>query len=299
MAPPVTRDDATWFRTWLRLKPGVAVRAAARPPAGRADRLPAAAREGLHGHAAPGSRALPAGEGGAGARVRGPVRGAARQPAGADRARRAGGAGAADRLRQRRQPDDRAGLVARPGDGAARLDRRRAVAAGAAGAGGKRLDRRGGVGARRTVRLVGRAVRRRPDQSAGQPGAARAARGLARPRVRRAGYGDRDRAVRSGPGAAGVCRRAGDRAEGRRGPARTAWPDARADCRSGGLLRARGLPRRPAGRHIHAAVATADRVLGGGGDRARSGREACAAAARPGTTSPSACARCRAWRRWR
>ena len=52
---------------------------------------------------------------------------------------RAGGAGAADCVRERGQPDDGAGGGAGARDGAARLDRRGTMAAGATGAGGERV----------------------------------------------------------------------------------------------------------------------------------------------------------------
>ena len=113
-----------------------------------------------------------------------------------------GGAGAADCLRQRRQPDDGSGGGAGARDGAARFDRRRTMAPGATGAGGKRLAGVPRRRDRRVVRLVVRAVRRQHDQSAGQSGAPVSSGGLARAGIRPGADPRRDVPVRSGARAA-------------------------------------------------------------------------------------------------
>ncbi len=64
---------------------------------------------------------------------------AARLPPFAHGARHSGGAGAADRVRQRRQSDDGPGGGARARNGAASFDRRGTMASGATGPSGKRL----------------------------------------------------------------------------------------------------------------------------------------------------------------
>ena len=82
--------------------------------------------------------------------------------------------GASHRLRQRRQPDDRPGRRARPRNGAARLHRRGTPASGPTRSSGKRHAGLSGRRHRRAFRLVGRAFRREPHQSARQsrtPGA--------------------------------------------------------------------------------------------------------------------------------
>ena len=167
MHPGVIHDDWSWIRTFVRLKPGVA-RSPFATGCRRVSSRPAGKSEGLHRHG-PNSRLdnfleqtlllEPAAAGVSG------MQKDYRRVAGGSR--RAGGAGAADCVRQRRQPDDGSGRGAGARDGAARLDRRGTMAPGATGPGGKRLARVPRGGDRRAVRLVVRAVRGRQDQSAG------------------------------------------------------------------------------------------------------------------------------------
>ena len=170
----------------------------------------------------------------AGTRGRGRLRHATRLPPVARGSRRAGGAGAADRLRERRQPDDRASGHAGARDGAARLDRRGTMAAGATGAGGKRHARFPRGRGRRAVRVVVRAVRGEQDQSARQSRALVSSGGLAGAWIRPGADPRRDVAVRPGARAARLGRQAGQRAQGRRRSALAAPLDACADraCRS-------------------------------------------------------------------
>ena len=158
-----------WLRTLVQLKPGVA----AEPVRERLRATFHAIQEERAKTFANLSRreagAVLQGEAIAGAGGGGTVEPAAGLPARSDRSGRAGGAGAADRLRQRGQPDDSAGGGAGARNGAAGLDRRGAVAPGTTGDGRKRVAGVPGDGAWRGVRVVVRAVHRGDDQSADNP----------------------------------------------------------------------------------------------------------------------------------
>ena len=202
MHPGVLRPDWTWMRTIARVKPGVAMeplraKLDATSRAFEAERAKGFGEyvQGIHGR-------VPESEGRAGAGGGGRVRPPERLPHVACSSRRAGGAGAADRVRERRQPDGGTVIGASARDGAASLDWGGTRAPGATGAGGERLAgparRRSGRG----VRLVGGAGRGRHDQSARKPRApvppGRLAGGGVRPGSDRWGYV----VVRPGAGAA-------------------------------------------------------------------------------------------------
>ena len=191
----------------------------------------------------------------------------------------AGGAGAADCLRQRRQPDDGAGGGAGARDGAARLDRRGTMAAGATGPGGKRLAGVSGGGDRAGCSPGGR---RRSWSSMINPPDNPARLSLPAD-WRVLGFGlaltlARDAAVRPGAGAARLGRQAGERAQRRRRPALAAPPDARADRRAGRLLFSGAVRGRPVCRHVRPAVQSAHRLFRRPASHAGYGRAARSAA---------------------
>ncbi len=166
MHPAAVHDDWTWHRTFALLNPGVPVE----PLRARLNATSHAWEEnrakGFVGMTQAEYRSLPRSDRRPRVRRRRRLGAAAGLPPLADRARRLGRPRAADRLRQRRQSDDRAGRRPRPRNGPARLHRSRAHAARATGPGGKRhagysRRRRG-----RHLRLVVRAVRRKPHQPA-------------------------------------------------------------------------------------------------------------------------------------
>ena len=213
---------------------------------------------------------------------------------------RAGGAGAADRLRQRGQPDDRPGGGARARDGAARLDRRGTLAAGATGAGGKRLARVPGGRLGALVRVVVRAVRRRARSIR------RTIRRACSFRPTGACWGSASRwllavtlPLRPGAGAARFVGQAGQRAQGRRGSALAPALDARADCRAGRLLLPGALRRRTVRRHVRPPVESAHRLFRGPASHARNRHAASAAAGLLGPGGGHVCAPCPASKRSR
>ena len=165
MSPKVIRADQTWIRTLARLRPGVAVEPLRAKLNATSRAFEEERAKGFSGMTETGAATASSNQTLViGARGRGSFRIAKRLPAFAPGDRRSRGAGAVDRVRQRRQPHDGSGSRPRTGDGVACLDRRRAMAPGAVGAGGER-DTRWRVGrARRVVRLVVCAVCRQPDR---------------------------------------------------------------------------------------------------------------------------------------
>ena len=151
--------------------------------------------------------------------------------------------------------------AARAREMALRLDRRGAMAAGATGPGGKHYARNSGGRHGRIVCLVVRAVRRRQDQSAGQPRALGFGAGLAGRRFRFAALNGCGAAVRATPGAACLGREASQRIERRGRPALAAPSDACTDRGTSNLLFCRAVRRRIVCRHVRSVGQSAHRFL--------------------------------------
>ena len=244
------------------IEAGSGRRTRAREAAGSPASVPGREGQGIHGNVPAENGQLPQPDAGVGARGRRRLRHAERIPRFAGGPGSAGGAGVADCVRQRGQPDDGPSRGEGARDGAPRLDRRGTMAAGATGSGGERLARVPCDRDRRGVRVVVRAVRGQPDQSAGQPGAIISSGGLARTGVRPGAGRRRDAAVRNGARASRLGRQAGERAQRRRGPALAPPPDACADRRTGGLLLSRDFCGRPVCGHVRPVVQPAHRLFG-------------------------------------
>ncbi len=255
---------------------GIARRRAG-PAAGPGDRLPALSFADLHGHnrgitSATAHRTSPP-RPGVVRRVR--HAGTLSQRTGRRGAPR--GAGVAGRVCERRQSDDRANCSAIPRAGPARVARRGAAQRRPARAGRVRVDCGAGRRARCCVRGGRGAGGRRASERRRQPGVAGVATRPPQHRVRRIADDGGHAALRAGAGAGGASRHASHRIAGRPHTAIASTADARPDDGAGRILRARGLRRRPAGRHARPSGPPATRLRATAPARgAGSGRDAAA-----------------------
>jgi hypothetical protein len=212
-AEAIDKPGWSWFRIWLRPKAGWPGGAGAATARGGISARPGGARPEIRQrHSAAGDRAAHAPEAAAPAGRRWSFGSAQAIPAAAKDPRGSGGAGVADRVRQRRQSAERPGRRPGPGDGVARIDRRWPMAAHPTGADGKRAAGRIRLGPGRGVRLVVGAAGGIHAAHAGGSGTPGAPDGLARIGIRSGADDVCHAALRSGSRAPGLRGQAGERA---------------------------------------------------------------------------------------